>query len=351
MLKLRRGTVLEADRGEITVDVDGERRRAWADVSMVGPIEAGDDVVVNTAALDLGLGSGGYDIVHVNLTRGLVGGHPPAGVHVMKLNYSSIQHAVDPVELPADSVALPSRMMPVLVLPLHGHLAPAAWAAARSGLQRVGFIQGAGGGLPGSLSGDLRELRERGLIAGTITASPSYGGEREAISLVGAMHAAAEGSEWDAVIVGPGPGILGSSTRYGHGGMAALEAAHSALALGLPTVVSPRMSAADPRPRHLGLSHHTRSVLELLLAGVEVPVPRGLVDLWPDQPEAGEPVTILEEARGGFHRLREVPVDIPGYAGSGLPQRTMGRDLSEDRLFFAAPLAAGGALAEISAGR
>jgi hypothetical protein len=124
--------------------------------------------------------------------------------------------------------------------------------------------------------------------------------------------------------------------------MAALEAAHAALALGLPTIVSPRMSAGDPRPRHLGLSHHTRSVLDLLLAGVEVPVPAGLDDLWPLA--AGEPIEILEEARGSLHVLHEVDVDLPGYAESGLPQRTMGRSLDEDRLFFAAALAGGTAL-------
>jgi hypothetical protein len=343
VLKLRRGTVVEVEGdGHVVVEVDGERRRAWADETMVGTAEAGDDVVVNTAALDLGLGSGGYDIVHVNLTRGLVGGETPPGVHVMKLNYSSLQHAVDPVELPADSPPRPSRALPVLVLPLHGHLAPAAWAAGEGGAGRIGFVQAGGGGLPGSLSSDVRALHARGLLAGAITASPSYGGEREAISLIGALHAAAE-LDWDAVIVGPGPGILGSSTRYGHGGMAALDGAHAALALGLPTMISPRMSSGDPRPRHLGLSHHTRSVLDLLLAGVDVPVPAALDDLWPLA--AGDPDDELGEAAGGGHRLVEAAVDLPGYAESGLPQRTMGRSLDDDRLFFAAPLAAGTALA------
>ncbi|MCB0875617.1 MAG: DUF3866 family protein [Solirubrobacterales bacterium] len=343
MLKLRRGTVVEeSGDGMVVVEVDGERRRAWADESMVGPAAVGDDVVVNTAALDLGLGSGGYDIVHANLTRGLAGGETEPGVHVMKLNYSSLQHAVDPIEAPADAPSLPERTLPVLVLPLHGHLAPAAWAAAGAGA-RAGFVQAGGGGLPGGLSRDLRTLLDRGLIAGSTTASPSYGGEHEAISLIGALHAAA-GLDWDAVIVGPGPGILGSSTRYGHGGMAALDAAHSALALGLPTIVSPRMSSGDPRPRHLGLSHHTRSVLELLLGGVEVPVPVGLDELWPLA--AGEATPVLEEASGGLHRIHELPVDLPAYAETGLPQRTMGRTLDEDRLFFAAPLAAGRALAE-----
>ncbi len=151
--------------------------------------------------------------------------------------------------------------------------------------------------------------------------------------------------DWDAVIVGPGPGILGSSTRYGHGGMAALEAAHAALALGLPTLVSPRMSSGDPRPRHLGLSHHTRSVLDLLLAGVEVPVPLGLGRALAARGRRARWRCSRRRAAAAAPAPPRRPIDLPGYAGVGLPQRTMGRRLDEDRLFFAAPLAAGTALA------
>lgn len=336
MLKLRRGTVVGTE--PLVVEVEGERRAAWADQSMVGPAEVGDEVIVNTAAVDLGLGSGGFDVVHVNLTRGLSGGETPAGIHVMKLNYSSLQHAVDPVEAPLDSPPRPSRAMPVLVLPLHGHLAPAAWAAASAGAGRVGFIQAGGGGLPGSLSRDGSALLDQGLLTGHLTAAPSYGGEREAISLVGALHAAAEQLGWDAAVVGPGPGILGSETRYGHGGMAALDAAHCGLALGLPTLLSPRLSAGDPRPRHRGLSHHTAAVLELLLEPVEVPLPADLDALLPEG--ASDPRAVI----GGPHRVSEHVADLDGYAAAGLPTRTMGRDLTADRLFFAAPLAAGAAL-------
>ena len=71
-LKLRRGVIVDED--PLTVEVDGERRAAWADTDLLGEMRAGDEVVVNVAALDLGLGSGGFDIVHVNLTRGLEGG-------------------------------------------------------------------------------------------------------------------------------------------------------------------------------------------------------------------------------------------------------------------------------------
>jgi hypothetical protein len=96
MLKLRRGVVLQTN--PMTVRVDGEERAAWADSSLVGEVVEGDEVIVNTEALDLGLGSGGFDVVHVNLTRGLEAGPASADRHVMKLNYTSLQHAVVPVE-------------------------------------------------------------------------------------------------------------------------------------------------------------------------------------------------------------------------------------------------------------
>jgi Protein of unknown function (DUF3866) len=303
----------------------------------------GDEVVVNVAALDLDLGSGGFDVVHVNLTRGL-SASGESREHVMKLNYTSLQHPIEPVELPwrvmppieaKVATETTKRSMPVLVLPLHGHLAPAAWAASQVSPElAIGYVQTGGGALPGSLSRDVAQLRERGLLAGHITAAPAYGSEHEALSVAGALDAAAHRLDWDAAIVGPGPGIIGSETRLGHGGMAALDSAHAALALGLPTLLSPRLSAADPRERHRGVSHHTLTVIELLLGGVEVPLPEG-------NPAAAEQ---LAGVAGGLHRLREIPVDLDGYVASGLPARTMGRGIDEDPLFFAAALAAGGAL-------
>ena len=324
------------------MEIDGERRPGWADDVLLGEMREGDEVVLNVAALDLDLGSGGFDVVHVNLTRGLEGG-VEADAHVMKLNYTSLQHPVAPVER---GEGKSGRLIPdmqgkvdpisVAVLPLHGHLAPAAWAAAQAapGL-RVGYVQTAGGALPGSLSRNVKELRKRGLLAGHITAAPAYGGEHEALSVIGALDAAGE-LGWEAILVGPGPGIIGSDTAFGHGGMAALDSAHAALSLGLPTLISPRLSASDPRDRHRGLSHHTRTVLDLLLAPVDVAVPEG-------EPEIS---AALSDEVGARHKLRTAPADLSGYATSGLPRRTMGRDLEDDPLFFASPLAAGRILAD-----
>jgi Protein of unknown function (DUF3866) len=330
MLKLRKGVVSGTD--PLVVQVGAERRPAWADLGLVGDVREGDEVVVNVEARDLGLGSGGFDIVHVNLTRGLEApGREEAAA--MKLNYSPLQHPVEPVEALPEEVRRP---IPVLVLSLHGQLAPAAWAASRvaSGL-RVGYVQTAGGALPGALSTDVAELRGRELLCEHITAGPAYGGEREALSVIGALGAAAGPLGWDAAIAGPGPGIGGSGSALGHGGMVALDTAHAAIALGLETLLAPRLSSGDPRERHRGLSHHTESVLAMLLAGVWVPAPA----------EDHHALDCLRDACGDRHEVcgREAAVDE--YAASGLSARHMGRSIEEDGLFFAAALAAGDGLA------
>jgi hypothetical protein len=305
-----------------------------ADVGLVGPSEVGDEVVVNTTAVELGLGSGGLDVVHVNLTRGL-GGEGAPGAHVMKLNYTSLQHAVHPVEGPDLVVPLGH---PVGVFGLHGQLAPIAWAfraAAGKGI-RLGYVQTAGGALPGSHSRVVARMREDGLLAGHLTAGPAFGGaDGDAITTPGAVHHAIADLGWDAVVCGPGPGILGSASALGHGGMSALDSAHGALALGCPVVLCARMSSGDARERHQGLSHHTRTVLELLLAPVTVALPDG---------EAADAV------RAAGHEALRLAADLDGYRASGLPATTMGRSLDEDPLFFAAALVSGTALAERTRG-
>ncbi|MEA2410168.1 MAG: hypothetical protein QOC77_729 [Thermoleophilaceae bacterium] len=331
-LALRRGTVVSVDRpglaAELTVEVGGERRRALS----FEEAEPGDDVIVNVAALDLALGSGGFDIVHANLTRGL-DGRGEADAHVMKLNYPSLQHAVHPVEEQApEGIDVGGR--PVAVIALHGQLPCVAWAAAqtRPGA-RVGYVQTAGGALPGAMSRVVQDMLARGLLAGHVTAAPAYGGRHEAISTAGGLHAGLTALHWDAAIVGPGPGILGSATTLGHGGLVALDNAHAALALGAPTVVVPRMSSGDPRPRHRGMSHHTETVLRMLLRPALVAIPEG------------DPAPALP----GAHEARVGAADLDGYLASGLPARTMGRGPGDDELFFRAALAGGSVLgAEIS---
>ncbi len=383
MLKLRRATVLESDRPDadgassngartgvsaeqrLLVELSGgsasgQRRPAIADVTLVGHAEVGDEVVVNVQALDLGLASGGFDVVHVNLTRGLSGDGPP-GAHVMKLNYTSLQHAVDTVDDPELEVPLGR---PVGVLALHGQLAAVAWAFAQTAAgTRLGYVQTGGGALPGGHSRTVAMLRRRGLLAGHITAGAAFGGEHDAITTAGALHHGLRTLGWDAAVCGPGPGIIGSGSPLGHGGMAALDSAHVALALGCPTLLVARMSSSDERARHRTISHHTLTVLDLLLAPVTVALPAGTrspvgTDLRAGLGAgfggsgAGRPAVGLEVARPvriARHDWRRAIVDLPAYAASGLPADTMGRSLAEDPLFFGSALAGGTALAELIA--
>ncbi|HEU4658855.1 MAG TPA: DUF3866 family protein [Capillimicrobium sp.] len=314
MLELRRTTVTAADGPWCETELG----RAWSDPALHPPPAPGDEVVVNVQARELGLGSGGYDVVVANLTRGLE--HTPLGeAHVMKLNYTPLQHAVQPAD--GSIAAARAAGTPVAVFPLHGHLPALAWGLQQAAPgTRLGYVQTAGGALPGRLSNAVAELRERGWLDHHVTAGPAYGGEHEAITTAGAICSAIEAG-CDAVVCGPGPGILGSGTELGHGGMVALDSAHAALALGLPTLLVARLSGADPRERHRGISHHTRTVLELLLAPVTVALPRG------------------EQPADDRHDWRTADGSLDGFPW---PLRTMGR---EDPRFFAAAAAAGRTLA------
>jgi len=338
MLRLRRATVVAVGPAQpmeqrLAIQVGDERRTAIADVGLVGAAQPGDEVIVNVEAVELGLGSGGFDVVHANLTRGLEGQGTPRA-HVMKLNYTSLQHAVLPVE-EGDAEATPAALQlplakPTAVFALHGQLAPLAWAFARAtgGRSRLGYVQTAGGALPGGHSCVVRELRDDGLLAEHLTAGPAFGGaDGDSITTAAALHHGLTELGWDAAATGPGPGILGSGSALGHGGLQALDSAHTALALGCPPLLVARMSGTDLRARHRGLSHHTRIVLELLLAPVVVAIPAG------------------EEPADERHDWRAFATDLDAYAASGLPTRSMGR---EDPLFFAAALAAGTALAEMT---
>jgi hypothetical protein len=339
LLALRRGVVraVEEDGGaEQRVSVEhadrGGHHPAIADVRLVGRCEIGDDVVVNVAARELGLGSGGFDIVHVNLTRGL-GSAVDRAALVMKFNYTSLQHGVVPLEAGRGEYE-PGVVGPVGVIALHSQLAPVAWAFGQARPEaRLGYVQTVGGALPGSHSRVVGELEKRGLLVSHVTAGAAFGGrDGDAITAAGALDAGFAELGWDAVVVGPGPGIVGSASRLGHGGLAALDSAHAALALGAVTVIVPRLSSGDERPRHSGLSHHSRTVLEMALGK--------LVVAWPENEPLAEGEVISR------HAVCYGSADLDGYAASGLPALIMDRTIDSDPLFFAGALAGGAVLGD-----
>ncbi len=317
-LSLRRGkvtAVTEQHEGLVRCEVEGEPCIAYPDLT--GAVAVGDDVIVNVQARELGLGSGGFDVLHVNLTRGLELA-PAPGAHVMKLPYTPVQHAARHLE---EDFALPDALkgMPVVCCTLHSQLAPVC--AALGGL-RVAYVQLAGGALPVGLSDTVRALRARELIGTTLSAGACFGADFECVTVASALAWSA-GEELDAVVCSIGPGIVGTSSRLGHGGLAAAEAANSATALGGSSVLAVRASSGDERARHRGVSHHTRAVFELCLGEVSVAWPAGL------------------EAPDWLDRRCELDVSEWRAACDGLPLSHMGRGPDDDPWFFASAFAAG----------
>jgi len=319
-LSLRRGrvtAVVEELDDLLRIEVDGAPCVAYR--RLTGDVAVGDDVVVNVQARELGLGSGGFDVLHTNLTRGLDLA-PEPGAHVMKLPYTPVQTAERHVEEGGPPLAETLAEMPVVCCTVHSQVAPVC--AGIGSDCRVAYVQLAGGALPVSLSDSVRALRERGLVETTVAVGACVDGERSAVSVASALAwAAAE--RYHVAVCSIGPGIVGTGSRLGHGGMAAADAANAAAALGGRPILAVRVSAADERERHRGVSHHARAVLDLCLAAVAVAWPGGV------------------DAPDWLHERTDVEVDGWREACAGLPLSHMGRSTEEEPDFFAAAFAAG----------
>lgn len=298
----------------VRLEVDGALCVAFT--RLTGQVEVGDAVLVNRQAVELGLGSGGFDVLYANLTRGLE--LPPEDeAHVMALPYTPGQVALRFAE---EDEAGAERIdgLPVVCTGVHSQLAPVCAALAG---RHVTYVQVAGGALPVSLSDTVRALRARTLIGATVAVSPCLDADLQCVTVASALAlAAARGTE--VVVCSVGPGVVGTGSRWGHGGLAVADAANAASALGGHPIVAPRVSHADPRERHRGLSHHTRAALALCLGEVRVAWPAGL-----EQP-AG--IDVAE-------------VEVTGWedACHGLTLSHMGRGPQDDPWFFAAAHAAG----------
>ena len=320
MLSLRRGTVTAITGrlvGLVRLEVDG--RPCIAYPRMTGPVALGDEVVINVQALELGLGSGGFDVLYVNLTRGLELA-PEPGAHVMKLPYTPLQHAVRHAEEGAEDGPDTLGGMPVVCCSLHSQVAPVC-AALGTDLA-VAYVQLAGGALPVSYSNTVRALRDRGHLRTALAPGSTVDGDVACVSVASALLWCA-GSGMDAIVCSIGPGVVGTNSRMGHGGVAASEAANVASALGGTPVLAPRVSDADKRDRHRGVSHHTLAAIQLSLGAPKVP--------WP----AGRAVP------AELGSVEQVDVSDWEEACAGLPLNHMGRGPGEDPAFFAAAFAAG----------
>lgn len=330
----------------MTVQLDGadsDEVRALAYPELVGQPEPGDRVLLNVGALALGLGTGGYALVVALPDR--LPDDPPAGPgHLVKARYTPMQSivlGVDEQDSPAHPVMREADNldgMPVVTADLHSAL-PAVIAGLRATERadaRIVYVMTDGGALPLWFSRTVATLRDAGWLAASVTVGQAFGGDAEAVTLHTGLLAARHVLDADVAVVAQGPGNLGTGTKWGFSGVACGEAVNATVALGGRPVASLRISSADARERHYGVSHHSLTAygtVALAAGDVVLPVLPG---------EFGEQV---RRQAAGLHRHRVVPVSVDGLEdalrASPVRLSTMGRGLDDDLEYFLAAAAAG----------
>lgn len=357
MIHWRAGTILEVARErpgarELRVRLaDDTEVAALALTDLVGAPEPGRRVLLNVSALRKGLGTGGQALV-VALPEDLPP-DPEAPGHIVKARYTPLQTmvcALEEQESPHHEAmaSLPGVRdgdlggMPVVVAELHSAL-PAVLAGiyTEAPQARVGYVMTDSGALPMALSRLVAELVDAGWLATTITAGQAFGGEHEAITLHSALLAARHVLGCDVVVVAQGPGNAGSATAWGHSGISAGDALNAVHTLRGRAVAALRVSGADPRPRHQGLSHHAETTLGRVVLGALDAVTVTPTDDLGHQ--VRDELAAVASAATGRVRVVEIPGEGLVEALRGAPVRlaTMGRGLEEDPLAFVIPAAAG----------
>jgi hypothetical protein len=301
--------------------------RAYVLTGLTGTVAVGDRVVLNTTAVGLGLGTGGWHVVHWNLARDAW--DEPGPGHIMKLRYTSLQADTGAAE--EDHPDLPEDLdgLPVVACTLHSQVGIVAAVARHLRPDaHIAYVMTDGGALPLALSDLVDDLRRLGALDTTVTAGHAFGGDLEAVSVPSALALARHVARADLVVVGMGPGVVGTGSSLGTTAVEAAGVVDCVAALGGHAALCVRVSEADPRGRHRGVSHHSATVLRLARTQPVVPLP----------PE------LASDVDGA------TPIDAPdvakAFASLGLPPiASMGRGTAEDPAFFAAAGAAGAWLA------
>lgn len=351
VIRWRKGTVRTVRREwpgsvELDVTIDGVAARALAYPALVGRPEPGDTVLLNTTALAMGLGTGGYAMVIAIPDR--LPPDPTGPGHLVKARYTPLQATVLGVDeqdsphhaLLAEADSLDD--MPVIVADLHSAL-PALLAGLLHDRPdaRIVYVMPDGGALPSWFSMSIAQLKEAGALTATITVGQAFGGDLEAVTVHTGLLAARHVLHADAVILAQGPGNLGTGTKWGFSGVSAGEAVNAAATLHGRPIGSLRVSEGDLRERHQGISHHSLTAYgRVALARAAVPVP-----ILPG--DFGAHVTAQATALAAKHDLVRIAVD--GLEDTirtaekewGVRMSTMGRRLDADLAYFLTCGAAG----------
>lgn len=341
------------------VEVGEEVLRALSYTELTGTPEVGETVLLNTNALRRGLGTGGDALV---VARPDVADPSPVpadpgseAAHMMKLRYTPMQTMVDAIDDPASehyatmTAAQDLEGMPVVVADLHSALpAIVGGILADAPQARIAYVLTDGAALPAPYSRTLTALRLAGLVSASISAGQAFGGDLEAVSIPSALLGARHVADADVAIAIQGSGNLGTGTRWGFSGVQAADAANAVGALGGRPIGALRVSEADARARHRGLSHHSATAYGPLL---HVPCTFAVLTDNRFQLSVNEQLqdAVIDPAarRGIEHRVLEVPSTGLRHALKSLPVHlsTMGRGLAEDPEAFLAAAAAGRAAA------
>jgi 8-oxo-dGTP pyrophosphatase MutT (NUDIX family) len=328
------------DIQELIVDMDGGGESAAVGYPpLTGSVRSGDEVIVNTTAVDLGLGSGGRHFVIWALQRTHQSGRMRG--HIMKMRYSPMQACTGSFEEdPANGDAIGAftglHGMPVIICELHSMVAPAVCGFAGS----VAYIMTDGAALPIAMSRAVRQLKASGLLDVTITAGHAFGGDLEAVNVHSALVAAKAVAQSDAAVVAMGPGIVGTGTRYGFSGIEQGWIADAVNRMGGRPIIVPRLSRLDSRPRHQIVSHHTLTVLSDVCC---TPVTCVLASDMEPEFANGARCLLADAAGRSGHCLAYAPgrEGLERAVANRLELSTMGRGPDEEPEFFLTCAAAG----------
>ncbi len=325
---------------ELLVLVSNAKEKAICFPDLTGSCRVGDQIIVNTTAVDLKLGSGGYHYV----TAVLNGSTSTSGTngHIMKLRYTPMQGRVLSVEEPdSPHHQLLSQVddiidLPVIVGTLHSMLAPICLGfnvAAPD--KRLVYLMSDGAALPLALSHQVETLTDLKLIEDTITFNHAFGGNYEAVNVYSGLLAAKHICKADLAVILMGPGIVGTNTKWGTTALEQgvfLNAVHTlnGMAIGVP-----RVSFADLRKRHRGISHHSLTVFtKISKEPCYLPFPTELKN----KPPIDSQLDLLTH-----HKIKWIDTTKYRYIleNAALELKSMGRTLSEDLHFFDTAFAAG----------
>lgn len=250
----------------IEVNINGKISKAVNYDDLIGKVKTGDKVVLNTTAVDLSLGTGGYHFVMYNHSNPSVELKGPG--HIMKMRYTPYQmkcltaeEEISPYHSTFKNFeSLDNHLF--IVASLHSMIAPiSAMIKYKNKDIKINYIMTDGGALPLAFSKTVAELKKKEILESTITTGHAFGGDLECTNIYTGLIAAKEILKGDVTIISMGPGIVGTGTQYGFSGIEQGYIIDAINNLGGKAIVSPRIGFKDSRDRHKGISHHTLTVL------------------------------------------------------------------------------------------